>query len=353
MYAFERRAQRGFSLVELMVSMVISLLVSLAALSAAQQFMSSQRQGVGVGSATANASSALAALKFEAAQAGLGFYARGLMPCTNLNLSVNEDTVSDGGAYLPFSVQSTSATNTTLTLSYGSLLEAAVPVVLKTASSSAAAQVELKSYLPVAAGQTVMIAPPVGVPGTCTVRTASQVVPASSATGTGMTLLFDGGGRHNDTAFSATTEYDIGSQVFLLGALQQVRFAVRNGDLVMERPLDSAASVVLAKNVVGFAVQYGTTDAGSTTLQGWQYPEGAWETLDAVEASRVKALRIGLVTRADQREKPAADGSCVATSEQPVLLDRALALTGDWQCFKYRSQSVVVPLRNMMLGFAA
>ena len=52
------RAQRGLSLVEIMVGMVIALLVSLAASGSASVFTASQRQGIGAGGMTVNSGSA-------------------------------------------------------------------------------------------------------------------------------------------------------------------------------------------------------------------------------------------------------------------------------------------------------
>ena len=69
-----RPAQRGLSIIELMVGILVSMLVGLAATSTAVTFTASQRQGIGVGGVAVNANTALAALKNDAATAGLGFF---------------------------------------------------------------------------------------------------------------------------------------------------------------------------------------------------------------------------------------------------------------------------------------
>jgi hypothetical protein len=121
----------------------------------------------------------------------------------------------------------------------------------------------------------------------------------------------------------------------------------------MSRPLDAGApSVVLAHDIVAFMVQYGATDGVTQSLQPWQPPTGTWAPPSALQISRVHALQVGLVARSSQKQKPAADGSCDATTDQPVLLGQPLALTGDWQCYRYRTVHAVVPLRNMLLGSA-
>jgi Tfp pilus assembly protein PilV len=69
-----RRRQRGVSIIELMVGLVVAMLVGLAATSSAVVFTASQRQGIGVGGVVVNVGTALAALKNDAATAGLGFF---------------------------------------------------------------------------------------------------------------------------------------------------------------------------------------------------------------------------------------------------------------------------------------
>jgi prepilin-type N-terminal cleavage/methylation domain-containing protein len=86
-----RRAQarqRGVSMIELMVGLVVSLIVGIAASSSAVMFTASQRQGMGVGGVAVNVNTALAALKNDAATAGLGFFGDSRFLCSALNLGM-------------------------------------------------------------------------------------------------------------------------------------------------------------------------------------------------------------------------------------------------------------------------
>src|SRR3990170_25010 len=87
-------AQCGLSLVELMVAIVISLLIGLAATGSATLFNAAQRQGIAAGGATINAATTLAALKEDVAQAGLGFFGDTDYLCHRLNLSFGERDLS-------------------------------------------------------------------------------------------------------------------------------------------------------------------------------------------------------------------------------------------------------------------
>ena len=181
----------------------------------------------------------------------------------------------------------------------------------------------------------------------CTVKTADRVDPPQP--GRGSVLHFDAVGLHNQVLF-APVVYSSSSAVSLLGTLYWSRFAVdASGNLVMSRPIANT-SATLARHVVGFQVQYGVSDGISPTLNSWQYGEGAWTTLNSGLLSRVRALRIGLVLRSEQPEKPDALGNCSATVTEPVLLDRALTLSGNWKCYRYRTSTAVIPLRNILMG---
>ena len=99
-----RRAQRGLSIVEIMVAIVISLLVALTARGGAVSFTASQRQGIGTGGAQLSAVNAVAALRDDASAAGLGFFGEALYLCPRLNLGVGATVVNDGVNFTPVQV---------------------------------------------------------------------------------------------------------------------------------------------------------------------------------------------------------------------------------------------------------
>ena len=52
-----------------------------------------------------------------------------------------------------------------------------------------------------------------------------------------------------------------------------------------------------------------------------------------------------------QREKPGADGNCEASLDKPQLFGAEIdPPEADWQCWRYRVATVVVPMRNLVLG---
>lgn len=345
-----RRAQRGLSLIELMVGLVVALVVGVAATSSAVMFTASQRQGIGVGGVAVNANTALAALKNDAASAGLGFFGESRYLCAALNFSSGATKHSDGAGFTPVGITQVSGQDQ-VDVIQASRVEAGATVQLKTSTTGGSA--ELKSYLPAAVGDTVLLSPPAAsTTAPCLVRSVTAV--AASTADTPQTLTFAAGGTHNDGVFATNPTYlENTAGATLLGQLRWNRYRRSGTDLVMERPL-TGASAVLARNVIGFRAQYGLSSATlltSRTLETWNDASGTLATLEADEVARVRAVRVGVVTRSPQREKPNASGTCEASTAKPQLFGAEVEPdVSDWQCYRYRTAVLVIPLRNLVLG---
>lgn len=343
-----RRGQRGLSIIELMVGIVVAMLVSLAAAGSAMMFTASQRQGMAVGGSGIGAATALAALKNDAALAGLGFFGDTNYLCHELALSQGATVHFDGNVFTPVRITA-GADDDTVDVVYGNRIESGANVLLASASNGTSA--ELLSLLPVTAGDAVLLAP--ATPGTpCLVRTVTAVV-ASTET-TPQVLTFAATGQHNQGAFTTLPTFAERDRIALIGTLSWNRYRrdAANNHLVLERPL-AGDTVVVSRNVIALRAQYGiaASAAGSTTLEQWVDATGGFATLDAATLARVRAIRMGVVTRSPQPEKPAASGNCEASAAKPQLFGVEVEPdVTDWQCWRYRVSTVVVPLRNVVLG---
>lgn len=341
-----RRRQRGLSIVELMVGIVIALLVSLAASGSASVFTAAQRQGLGAGGASLNASSALGAVKNDAALAGLGFFGDDAYLCNRLALSVDAAVLMDGAEFTPVRI-TTEAGGDRIDIVYADRIESGANVLLDASSDGASAAT--MSLLPTGVGQTVLLAPAGGA-GTCLVRSVTAI--AASTPESPQTLSFAADGRHNQAAFSVAPAFAERDRITLLGTLRWNRYRRVGNTLVLEQPLDGNEAVI-ARNVIGLRAQYGIAAAvaGSTALEGWQDATGAFANITGAALPRVRALRLGVLTRSPAREKPDASGNCSATLSKPRLLGTVVEPdVADWQCYRYRESVVVVPLRNLVLG---
>ena len=181
----------------------------------------------------------------------------------------------------------------------------------------------------------------------------------------------------------------IGGRVFDLGPVPTVvRYRVLNEQLIVEdlmRPDDPAT--VVADGVVQFQVQYGYSQncpaaapalparytacsiAGTATsvaeINHAASPD-AWGDAMRMPAGptvwrRVIAIRLAVVTRAPEPEKPDPVLGCATTtqlplwkSNKPILtssgtpLDVSISNPAGWKCFRYRVTEMTVPLRNFM-----
>lgn len=340
------RSQRGLSLIELLVGMVVALLVSITATGGAMLFTATQRDAIGSGGVTVNAGTAVAALRDDVAAAGLGFFGDSQFLCRKLNLSVDTTVVIDGADFTPVSI-TTEAAGDRIDVVYATDVSAGANVLLNAAATAGSAP--LRSLLPVNLGQAVLLAP--ATPGDpCVVRTVTDNAPAVLDTAQTIGYANLSTARFNRAAFTTNPVYPDRGRVTLLGDLRWSRYRLVGTDLTLERPLGGAA-VVLARNVIAFRAEYGLANAGTTALAAWQAASGAFATLTPANLPRVRALRIGLVTRSPQREKPDSAGNCASTAALPTLFGAAVAAdVADWQCYRYRSVTLVVPLRNLVLG---
>ncbi|HSW07801.1 PilW family protein [Aquabacterium sp.] len=346
---------RGLSIIELMVGLVVGLLVSLAAVSSAQYFTAAQRQGIGVGGGAANTASALASIKNDVANGGLGFFGNLGYLCTKLNLSVNASVVADNANFAPVQVTRVGS-NDVLDIMYGS--DVAAGAAVKTSGTSDGSTVTLMNYLPVTQGQQVLLASPnVGTP--CLLRTVTAT-PAAPTVDVKESLTFNAGGQYNQGIFTVNPTYPESSLVTLIGTPQWNRYSVNGGTLQMTRVLDGTTSTLL-RNVLAFHVEYGVSAAATVATDGsrsplvlpWQKATAAdWASIDQTNILRIKAVRIGIVMRSAQREKVNKEtNQCEASTSKPTLFgDEIEPDVADWRCYRYRTQIVIAPLRNIIYG---
>ena len=342
------------SIIELMVGIVVALLVGLAATSSATLFTAAQRQGIGAGGSVVSASTVLSSIKNDAATAGLGFFGESLYLCDRLNMSNGTATI-DGATFTPVSITRTGAQDS-VDLVYATRVEGGANVL--TGSASTGTSVELLSFLPAAAGNAVLLAPPTGTAAPCVVRQVTTNTPSTDTTLQTLTFDAGSGSSFNQGTFATNPTYAEHSRVALLGNLRWHRYQRTGTNLELVRPF-AGATTVIAANVMAFRAQYGISATGADTLAEFHdatdEPGKSFATLDATELPRVRALRVGIVTRSPQREKPPGGNvaRCESTTTAPTLFGDEITFPTadtDWRCFRYRESVVVVPLRNLVYG---
>lgn len=117
--------------------------------------------------------------------------------------------------------------------------------------------------------------------------------------------------------------------------------------------LVSSLSGVLADGIVQLKARYGVDNDGDGVLDGWQ------TALPASPQTRVLAIQMALAARSAQPEKPRSGNladACDTTVAAPTWGGGTLDLSGNlalangdsWQCYRYKTSEVTVPLRNVI-----
>lgn len=368
MFATDARAQRGFSIVEVMVAIVISMLVAIAATSTATTFTAMQRQAVGAAAVSSEAATALSAIKQDVIQAGLGFFGDSDYLCSSLNYRINTTDVALGAnPFTPLRLRREANNSDSLEVAYASDVTGGANVPLAASSDLSAAVLE--SFLPAAVGQLILLAPPTpGVP--CTVRTVTAV---TAATGTiPQTISFaETATANRGPAFLSPLAYPPKSRAVLLGALEWRRYSLNSsGELVMERRTAAGTtSTVLLGNVVSMRAQIGIASGSPASFAGWKLvtdvpsssPASTWGALGANEIRQARAVRLQVVTRSRNPERVRTGMQCTASAlPLPVIggtvmpaapaSPSANVAAAPAACYRYRTNEVVIPLRNWIVG---
>jgi len=155
------------------------------------------------------------------------------------------------------------------------------------------------------------------------------------------------------TCFSAATKGPMFKRSYAIDS--KLRQLLRS-----DNAADSAAQKEVASpEIVDLQAQYGVaTDAANPQkVTDWVDASAApWNNPGMVERKQIKAVRLALVARSAQYEKPATDGTCKATNDNMVKTWSTWAefststYPPDWKCYRYKVFETIVPLRNVLWG---
>ena len=193
--------------------------------------------------------------------------------------------------------------------------------------------------------------------GTCLLRQVSKVQ-------TGTTTLEHRTGPYNPVA-SYAPGLTAGAAVFNLGTPTATggpvwrSFYIANNRLQSEDLLRTLATwpvaspQALVDDIVDLQAQYGKDDGsvpGTTADDGVVDVWDAVPPPDATAWRRVLAVRVAVLARSQNFEKPnVAGGPCEATTAAPAWSGGALTVPGGLpSCYRHRVFETVIPLRNMI-----
>lgn len=364
-----RPTSRGFSLVELMVSMAIGLVLSLIIYQVVGTFEGIKRTTASGANAELSGAFSLTSLERDVRGAGWGLPSADIMPCAAFYTYYDTGTKSGAVPNFPQTpVRIADGGNATgasdsLTMLWGSSVRSNVrdalvqTVKLPSTDLLTNPQPITGVGLSQAGGfvwltddsqNCVLLRISAADPGpvlkhAVSVGTATQYnynAPDAYMTGQGWPATFDKNPR-----------------VFDAGTLTQRTYSIAGGALTSQDYFSTIDTTVLATNIVALKAQYGIANAGSQAVNNWVSAINTgvedWSAPTAAQFKRIKAVRIAVVARSTQRERPPKLGDpCDATKVAPTTWPGgpAIDLSNDpnWQCYRYRVFQTVVPLRNVL-----
>ncbi len=135
-------------------------------------------------------------------------------------------------------------------------------------------------------------------------------------------------------------------------ALTFETYSINNNAQLLKVSVPPAADDgILVDGVAQLKAQYGT-DADLDGIVS----NSEWVTTAPLNPMRVLAIRLALVARSAQPEKAIPGIGCNTTTASPVWIGGVIDLSGNaglalgdqWQCYRYKTFEVTVPLRNLI-----
>jgi len=372
--------RRGFSLVELLISIVIGLLALLFAVRLMSGSEQAQRGGVGSSDAMQNGMVALFSMSRDAGQAGFGLNDPILTGCDailNADAGYALAPALRGTATVhplaPVIIESNGQNPDRISFYSGSSMGGTGSVrTLSEYTGGTSLDIDRVPY-----GfklNDVIVVAPEQAGGQCALAQLSENPGASGKSlqfANGVDTPFNGGELGAHYPAGATRVFDLGPSA----SLGFHTWSVDTGVLKLSATDVSGTGTTpasVADNIVSIKAQYGfDTRAGAAFTPASGMSVTQWSSTmisadgDAVigtpgDYARIAAVRIAVVARSKAPESAGA-GGCKATTAMPVVFATAsgnataspvtvnVAVDGNsvaWQCYRYRVFETIVPLRN-------
>jgi type IV pilus assembly protein PilW len=377
-----RRRANGFSMVELLVSIVIGLLALGFATRLVVSGEVNKQAAVGGSDSMQNGVLALYSMERELNQAGWSMNdplmvgcdtvfsdtsnyamltaARGAATVTPLAAVVIQ---SNGSAPDLVSINSgTSMSNTGMARLGGNYASGAVSIDIERVPYGFTGTDTV-----LAGGDVIVVAPELPGASQCSLAQVSGTV----ANGAQNQLLIAAGGNNRFNSGGLGVAFpSLQARVFNLGPASNLSFhtwSVDRGFLQLRATNlagATAAPASVTDNIVSLKAQYGFDErVGNlfTPELGMQVTSWSAAMIDADKLDgagsagdyqRIAAVRIAVVARSRAPERANASGVCTATPNLPTVFGNVsvtVAVAGDtvdWRCYRYRSFETIVPIRN-------
>ncbi|MBP1203140.1 type IV pilus assembly protein PilW [Duganella sp. 1411] len=397
--ARRRPGSGGFSLVELMVSVVIGLLALVFATRLVVSGEQNKDAAVGGSDSMQNGMLALFSLSGDAADAGWGLNDTMLAGCDTVfsdnngyQLAVDQRGGANITPLAPVVIQSNGVNSDVVSFQSGSSQTAvgSTKLVTNYVPGESTLTVDSRNPYDFNVGDVLVVAPITPGARRCTLF---QLSGFGIGVNGNQLQVASGADFPFNPQVGLTTAYPLNvSYIYNLGSARRLHFhtwSVQNGILRLratDMPGSAQQGASVIDNVVSLKAQYGFDNraladydpntpgngaAQASTASGMRI--GVWSSTmidadndgvvgGAGDYQRIGSVRLAVVARSKTAEKPDSSGQCRATTVQPTVFAGAapatvaaapvqvnvavLGDTVDWKCYRYRVFETIVPIRN-------
>lgn len=381
------KRHRGFSLVELMVSVAIGLLALLFAVNLMMGSERSRGSQLAGSDSMQNGMLAMFSMSGDAAQAGFGLNDSILNGCDTVFSDSAGYTLAPAaraGATIhplaPVVIESNGANPDRISFYSGTSVggTASMELAANYAGGSSVTVAIVPSYL-VKQGDVIVVAPE-QAGGQCSLAQVANNPAQIGAPPLPQTLSVAQGNNYRFNGGALGANYTAGTaRVYALGPASKLAFhswSVSDGFLRLcatDMACANGTPAPVTDNIVSIKAEYGfDTRSAANFVPGTGMVVSQWSPTmidadgdgvsgGAGDYGRVAAVRLAVVARSKTPEAPASTGACTTTPTQPVVFATATSAPAvpisvnvavpqdptDWRCYHYRVVETIVPLRNL------
>lgn len=372
------RKNRGLSLVEVMIGMVMGMIVLLIIMQAFSVAEGYKRTTTTGSDAQINGLMALRTLESEVRVAGYG-----LMNTTSLCPSINTINPVTKNAVMavnnmPIRIVDGGSGSDTVEVMYSSAATGAAPAQISENMPSPSNVTFVNNTHGFATCDFILLASKDSSKA-CTMEQATNTFghPKPKILTSKGKSNYNAPGGHNPYPAGGYTTSDI---VINMGSFVHRRFSVvkngTNDEFHLRQikinaaddgcnPVDANPDLDLVSNIVNIQAQYGIAEApGSQQVNCWTDAKSTstgcgitggsnWSAPSFTDAKKIKAVRLAIVARSALSEKPTGSGGiCDTTSAAPASWDGGptvdLSNISNWQCYRYKVYQTVIPMINVI-----
>lgn len=360
--------QHGFTLVEVLVSTVVALFATLAIMQSFAVSEGYRRTATSGGDATFSGAVAMYMLDRDLQMAGYGINTGTYLGCTVSGIDESQ-TPAQNISFTLAPVQITPGVGTnpdTITVVSSGTGWLPAPITLTAAMASRTDNYQISNPFGVTAGDVLILAQSGN--NACTLVQATNT-PSTGAAGSQNIVQHGSGTYRNSGGGTVQARYNpsggIGAAYPANSVLMDIgtasaatvnTYSIQNNTLMVAQGVNAPGQPAqpVAANVVQLKALYGKDTVGGGTITAWN----TTAPVTAADWAAVLAVRVALVARSAQPEKPGAGGCATTTASPTVTWDdgttTTLDLTGTaptgpvWQCYRYKVFQVSASLRNLI-----